>query len=102
MLALMSVVGEHSLVRAQVGEKAEASDASGADSLTVNLFGASHQVAQVVPVEFFAFLEFPHEERGIEGIASLPELQHHKPADERLVKRPDGVNARIIMSRRPD
>jgi len=45
VLALMTVVGKHTLFRAQVGEKPEASDASGADFLAINLFAASHQVA---------------------------------------------------------
>jgi len=42
VLALMTVVGEHTLFRAQVSEKPEASGASCADFLAINLFGASN------------------------------------------------------------
>jgi len=73
----MRVIGQRLFVRSQVGEKPEASDAIGADSLAVDPRVAPYKVAQVIPVEFRAVLEFPHQACGIESIARLPELQHH-------------------------
>src|ERR1700694_3861820 len=92
----MRVIGERPLFGRQVSEKAEASDAIGANSCAVDPRVAPHKVAQVIPVEFRALLEFVHEARRIESIARLPELQYDEPADERLIERPGRVYSEII------
>ena len=92
----MRVIGKRPLFGRQVSEKPEAPDAIGADSPAVDPQVAPHKVAQVVPVEFRAVLEFLHEPRGIERVPRLPELQHHEPADDRLIERPGRVYSEII------
>src|SRR5713226_3141931 len=92
----MRVIGERPLFGRQVREKAEAPDAISADSLAVDPRVTPHQVAQVIPVEFRALLEFPPQARGIESIVRLPEFQHYEPANERLIERPDCVYSEII------
>src|SRR6266404_7560285 len=96
LLPLMPVTGQRPLFGRQVREKAEASDAIGADSLAVNPRITSYKIPQVIPVEFPAMLEFVHEAGGIERIPRLPKLQDHEPPDERLIERPGCVNPEII------
>src|ERR1700728_3298537 len=90
-------IASHSLfIVCQVGEKSEALDAICGDSLTVNHDGTIEELAEVVPVEVPAVLELLHQTSGIESIPRLPELQHHKPADEGLIERPRGEHAEIV------
>src|SRR6266576_237755 len=72
LFPLMRVISERLLFGRQVREKAKPSDAIGADSLAVDPRVAPYKVAQVIPVEFRAVLEFPHQACGIERIARLP------------------------------
>ena len=58
--------------------------------------GPVEELAEIVPVEVPAVLEFLHQARRIESIARLPELQHDKAADERLVERPRGEHAEVV------
>lgn len=53
-------------------------------------------MAEVIPVEVPAVLELLHQARRIEGIVRLPQLQHHKAADEGPIKRACGKHAQIV------
>lgn len=54
----MRVTGQRPFFRRQIREKAEASDAVGTNSCVVNPRVAPDEIAQIVPVEFLAALEF--------------------------------------------
>src|SRR5206468_8772409 len=45
---------------------------------------------------FGTLFEFPDQAFGIESIARLPELEHHKPADKGLVERPGREHAKVV------
>ena len=92
----MLIAGQHLLIRCQLGQKSEPSEAVGGDSVTVNDHCAVEELAEVIPVEVPAILELLHQARRIESIVRLPELQHHKAADEGLIKRPCGKHAEIV------
>src|SRR5438094_1955296 len=92
----MAVVRQHALIVCEGREKSESPDAVGGDSVTVNNDGTAQKLAEIFPVEIPAVLEFPHQPRGIEGVSRLPELQHHKAADESMVERPCSEYAEIV------
>ena len=92
----MRIIGQLPFLFSQVHEKAVASDAIGGDSLTVNDYGSTDELAEVIPIECYAILEFPHQEGGIESIARLPELQDNQAPDKRLVKRPGRECAEVV------
>jgi hypothetical protein len=51
------------------------------------------ELPEVIPIEVPAVLEFPNQTCGVESIARLPELEHHKASDECLVEWPCGERA---------
>ena len=59
----MRVIGQLPLLFSQVYEKTVTSDAIGRDSLTVNYYGPTNELAEVIPIEGSAILEFPYQER---------------------------------------
>src|SRR6266404_2246289 len=87
-LSLVRITGQLPLLFSQVQEKTVASDAIGRDFVTVNHYGPTNELAEVIPIECLAVLEFPHQEGGIESIARLPELENHQSPDKRADKRP--------------
>src|ERR1017187_5015703 len=95
-LTLVRIIGQLPLFFGEFHEKAVASDAIGCDFLTVNYKGPADELAEVIPIECSAILEFPHQEGGIESIARLPELQDNQAPDKRLVKRPGRKRAEIV------
>ena len=70
----MLVAGQHPLIVCQVRQKSEPPDAIGGNPVTVNDDRAVEELAEVIPVEVPAILEFLHQARGIESIVRLPEL----------------------------
>src|ERR1035437_2915828 len=94
--SLMGIVDQHPLVVGQVCEKSKTPNAIGCDPVTVDDDGTTQELSQIVPVEGPAILEFLHQTRRIESIPRLPEFQHDKAADERLIERPRGKHAEIV------
>src|SRR5882762_2937800 len=84
------------LIVRQVREKSEASDTIGGDPVTVDDRGAVEELAQVIPVEVPAILEFLDQTCRIESIPRLPQFQHDNAADQRLVERSRGEHAEIV------
>ena len=64
LLALILVAGQRAFIVCQVREKSEASDAIGGDSVTINDHRAVEELAEIVPVEVPAILEFLHQRAG--------------------------------------
>jgi len=85
----MLIVGQRALIRCQLGKKSEPAEAIGGNSVTVNDHCAVDELAEVIPIEVPAILEFLHQACGIESIARLPELQHHEATDEWFVESSD-------------
>jgi hypothetical protein len=96
LLALMGIVRQSPLIERQFGEKSKPSDAGRGNPVPVNDHCAADQLAEIVPIEVPAIFEFLHQAHGIEAVARLPEFQHHKAADKRMVERPRGEHAEIV------
>jgi hypothetical protein len=97
----MLVVGQRPLIVCQVRQKSKPSDTIDGNPVTVNDYRAVEELAEVIPVEAPAILELLDQAHRIESISDLPELEHHKAADEWPVKRPGGEHAEIVDVPRP-
>ena len=92
----MRVVGQSLLFRCKVCEKSKSSDTICRDSPGINGSRAVKELAEVIPIEVPAILEFSDQMCGVESIARLPELEHDKASDECLIERPCGERAEIV------
>ena len=96
LLALMRIIRDDHFFLSEVCKKGEALDTIGGDSVPVNSYGTAKELAEIVPVEGPAVLEFPHETHRIKSIPRLPEFEHHKAADEWLIEWPVRKDTEIV------
>jgi hypothetical protein len=80
----------------QLRQKSISLDAVSCDFLAVNHNGTVEELAEILPIEVPAILEFLHKESWIKGIPRLLELQYHEAADQRLVERSRGEHREIV------
>lgn len=83
----MGIGSQSAFFFGQVEKKPEAARTIGGDSVLVYRDRPAHKLAQVVPIEVTAILKFPQQALGIETVPRLSELEHDKPAHERLIER---------------
>ncbi len=93
--ALILVSRHAPFIFCQLRKKSKVPHAISRDSFAVDDHGAVKKLAQVIPVEVPAILEFPHQSRRIECISCLPELQHDESPDKDLVERASSEHAEI-------
>ena len=91
----MLIAGQHLLLRRQLGEKTEPFEAVGSDSITVNDHSRLRSWRRSSQSKFLPSLNFCMSAWD-PNYRAPAKLQHHKAANEGLIKRPCGKHAEVV------
>ena len=96
MVALVEVVRKYSFRRTKLREEGISLQAGSSNPVRLDCLGLADQLPEIFPIEVVDIGKLPQECFRNERVVRLPEFEHDKPANERLVQGTRGEDTEVI------